>query len=78
MQFFSEANGGESRNSFHGYPKNKAQLLYSPKYFSIQPMQIDTRNRNPKYINDSIFHTYILPKIAASTTARESTARTSR
>ena len=65
-QFFSEGNGGESRGSFHGYPKNYAQLIKSPELFKIQPMQIDTRNRDPRYINDSIFHTSLLPKRSAS------------
>lgn len=64
--FFSEANGGEFRASFHGYPNKYAQLIYSPKYFNIQPMQIDTRNRNPKYINSSIFHAGLLPKRSAA------------
>lgn len=64
--FFSEANGGEFRASFHGYPNGYAQLLQSPKYFSIQPMQIDTRNRDPKYINDTIFHPGILPNNSAA------------
>ncbi len=44
-QFFSEANGGEFRKSFHGYPAGYAQLIYSPTTFKIQPMQIDTHNR---------------------------------
>ena len=62
-QTFSSANGGESRGSFHGYPYNKAQLIYSPKSFYIQPMQIDTRNRDPKYINDKTqYHPGLLPK----------------
>ena len=65
-QFFSEGNGGESRGSFHGYPSNMAQLIESPHVFRIQPMQIDTRNRSPKYINSSIFHPGILPKESAS------------
>ena len=65
-QFFSEANGGESRGSYHGYPNNMAQLINSPKMFQIQPMQIDTRNRDPKYIDDEIFHPGILPKESAS------------
>ena len=65
-QFFSEGNGGESRGSFHGYASNMAQLLYSPTYFHIQPMQIDTRNRDPKYINQTKFHPGILPKATAS------------
>ena len=62
-QTFSSANGGESRGSFHGYPYNKAQLINSPKAFYIQPMQIDTRNRDPRYINDkSTYHAGLLPK----------------
>ena len=61
-QFFSEGNGGESRGSFHGYPGNIAQLIKSPKIFKIQPMQIDTRNRDSKYINNPIFHPGLLPK----------------
>jgi len=62
-QTFSSANGGESRGSFHGYPYNKAQLIHSPKSFHIQPMQIDTRNREPAYINDkTTYHPGLLPK----------------
>lgn len=64
--YFSEANGGEFRASFHGYPNGYAQLLRSPKYFNIQPMQIDTRNRDPKYINSSIFHPGIMPRNSAA------------
>ena len=44
-QMFSEGNGGESRKSFHGYPKGQAQLIESPTGWHINPMQIDTRNR---------------------------------
>ena len=43
---FSEGNGGESRKSFHGYPKGYAQLIQSPDSWHITPMQIDTRNRD--------------------------------
>jgi hypothetical protein len=64
--YFSEGNGGEFRASFHGYPNGYAQLLNSPKYFNIQPMQIDTRNRNPKYINDTNFHPGIMPMNSAA------------
>lgn len=46
--FFSEANGGEMRLSYHGYPLGYAQLLDSPTVFNIQPMQIDTWNREAK------------------------------
>lgn len=66
FQFFSEANGGEFRQSFHGYPRNYAQLIRSPRFFNIQPMQIDTRNRDPKYINQTKFVAGILPKEVAS------------
>merc|ERR1712166_40818 len=45
-QFFSEGNGGESRHSFHGYPKGYAQLIHSPETWKITPMNIDTRNRD--------------------------------
>merc|ERR1712054_702364 len=45
-QMFSEGNGGESRKSFHGYPKGYAQLIESPTAWHITPMQIDTRNRD--------------------------------
>lgn len=44
-QMFSEGNGGESRKSFHGFPKGYAQLIHSPETWHITPMQIDTRNR---------------------------------
>ena len=64
--FFSEANGGEFRQSFHGYPRNYAQLIKSPKYFDLQPMQIDTRNRDPRYINQTKFVAGILPKSSAA------------
>ncbi len=65
-QFFSEGNGGESRGSFHGYSQNMAQLIKSPKIFKLQPMQIDTRNRDPKYINTKTFHPGLLPKESAA------------
>lgn len=55
-QMFSEGNGGESRKSYHGYPKGYAQLVESPKTWTITPMQIDTRNRDcgvtPESINN--------------------------
>ena len=34
-QMFSEGNGGESRKSFHGYPKGHAQLIESPTGWHI-------------------------------------------
>ncbi len=48
-QFFSEGNGGESRKSYHGYPRGVAQLIDSPEEFVITPMQIDTWNRNTSW-----------------------------
>mmetsp|Transcript_19740 Transcript_19740/g.44426 ORF Transcript_19740/g.44426 Transcript_19740/m.44426 type:complete len:904 (+) Transcript_19740:70-2781(+) len=45
-QMFSEGNGGESRRSFHGYPNGYAQLIDSPRSWTVTPMQIDTRNRD--------------------------------
>ena len=43
-----EGNGGEYRQSFHGYPTGFAQLVESPEQFVMQPMQIDTWNRDNK------------------------------
>lgn len=52
-QVFSEANGGEMRLSYHGYPKGYAQLIRSPDTWQINPMQVDTWNRaagaSPKF-----------------------------
>jgi len=45
-QYFSEGNGGEFRKSYHGYPNGFAQLINSPEVFKVQPMQIDTHNRD--------------------------------
>jgi hypothetical protein len=39
-QFFSEANGGEMRTSYHGYPQRYAQLIESPDHFHVTPMQM--------------------------------------
>jgi len=47
---FATGNGGEYRKSFHSYPSNEthryAQLVESPVSWAIQPMQIDTKNRD--------------------------------
>lgn len=45
-QVFSEGNGGEMRLSYHGYPRGYAQLVESPTTWLINPMQIDTKNRD--------------------------------
>jgi len=43
---FATGNGGEYRKSFHSYPAPYAQLVESPVSWAIQPMQIDTWNRD--------------------------------
>ena len=43
---FKENPGGEFRKSYHGYPSGYAQLLHSPTQWTVEPMQIDTHNRN--------------------------------
>ena len=40
IHFFSEANGGEMRMSYHGYPKGYAQVIESPNEFQVTPMQV--------------------------------------
>ncbi|KAH8060478.1 hypothetical protein JL722_4576 [Aureococcus anophagefferens] len=70
-QWFSEGNGGESRKSFHGYPDGYAQLIGSPDAWHIEPMQIDTRNREcgvrPEDVgNCTKFEAWLEPKQARS------------
>jgi hypothetical protein len=43
---FCFAGGFSSSKSFHGYPHGYAQLIEGPIGFRIEPMQIDTRNRD--------------------------------
>jgi hypothetical protein len=43
---FATGNGGEFRKSFHSYPAPYAQLVESPSSWAMQPMQIDTKNRD--------------------------------
>ena len=45
-QTFYIGNGGEYRKSYHGMPPGTAQVVASPSVFHIQPMQIDTKNRD--------------------------------
>ena len=45
--------GGEFRKSYHGYPSGYAQLIHSPSQWVVEPMQIDTHNRNYS-INDPV------------------------
>ena len=60
---FKENPGGEFRKSYHGYPNGYAQLLHSPKQWIVEPMQIDTHNRNYS-INDEVgLQASFLPKM---------------
>ena len=56
---FSEGNGGEFRLSYHGYPKGYGQLIDSPDTFQVNPMQIDTWNRDT---SSNGFHPGPLPQ----------------
>jgi hypothetical protein len=59
---FKENPGGEFRKSYHGYPSGYAQLLHSPTQWSVEPMQIDTHNREFS-INDRVgYKEAFLPK----------------
>ena len=42
---FKENLGGEFRKSYHGYPEGFAQLIESPEFWEVQPMQIDVHDR---------------------------------
>lgn len=52
-QEFGGANGGEVRQSFHGYAPGFAQLIESPTEIQITPMQIDTWNRAEMDLNNA-------------------------
>jgi len=54
-QAFGAANGGEYRKSFHGFPPGYAKILMSPAEFSLEPMQIDTWNRDKMNLTGSKF-----------------------
>jgi len=59
---FKENPGGEYRKSYHGYPSGYAQLLHSPTQWVVEPMQIDTHNRDYG-INDQVgYKPDFLPK----------------
>ena len=44
-QFFSSANGGEYRKTYHGFAPGYALVVDSPTSFQVTPMQIDSWNR---------------------------------
>jgi len=56
---FHEGNGGEFRKSYHGYAKGYAQLVESPASFHLQPMQIDTWNRNNSDAKGRPLHKFV-------------------
>ena len=59
---FKENPGGEFRKSYHGYPNGYAQLLHSPKQWIVEPMQIDTHNRNYELTDAIGYQPWFLPK----------------
>jgi hypothetical protein len=50
-QYFSSANGGEYRKTFHGFPPSYVLVVDSPTSIQITPMQIDTWNRDKMNIS---------------------------
>merc|ERR1719247_316819 len=61
---YSEA---RSKPNDHGYPAGFAQLVHSPETFVLEPMQIDTHNRewSPSLTNQSGHKEWFLPKSVA-------------
>lgn len=59
---FKENPGGEFRKSYHGYPSGYAQLLHSPNQWVVEPMQIDTHNREFDINEQSGYKPTFLPK----------------
>ena len=58
---FKENPGGEFRKSYHGYPNGYAQLLHSPTQWIVEPMQIDTHNRNYGITDPVGYQPWVLP-----------------
>jgi hypothetical protein len=59
---FKENPGGEFRKSYHGYPAGFAQLIYEPNQWVVEPMQIDTHNRNYDITDTEGYKPWFLPK----------------
>jgi hypothetical protein len=60
---YKENPGGEFRKSYHGYPSGYAQLLHSPTQWIVEPMQVDTHNREYDINNDTVgYKEWFLPK----------------
>jgi hypothetical protein len=58
---FKENPGGEFRKSYHGYPSGYAQLLHSPTLWYVEPMQIDTHNREKPLTECTGYNPSFLP-----------------
>lgn len=60
---FKENPGGEFRKSYHGYPRGFAQLIHSPSQWVVEPMQIDTHNRNYTITEEVGYQPSFLPSM---------------
>eukprot|EP00930_Biecheleria_cincta_P083378 TRINITY_DN72962_c0_g1_i1.p1 TRINITY_DN72962_c0_g1~~TRINITY_DN72962_c0_g1_i1.p1 ORF type:complete len:758 (+),score=77.23 TRINITY_DN72962_c0_g1_i1:72-2345(+) len=61
---FGYANGGEFRKSYHGLAPPFAQVVESPNRISVEPMQIDTWNRDEMSLTGGPFVPGPVPKNA--------------
>jgi hypothetical protein len=59
---FGYANGGEFRKSYHGLASPFAQIVESPRSISVEPMQIDTWNREKMNLTGGAFVPGPVPK----------------
>ena len=65
-QKLQENPGGEFRKSYHGYPSGFAQLLHSPAQWVVEPMQIDTHNRNYNITDTEGYTPWFLPSMVTN------------
>ena len=63
FQVFKENPGGEFRKSYHGYPSGYAQLIHSPSQWVVEPMQIDTHNRDFSIADPVGYEASFLPQM---------------
>ena len=68
---FKENPGGEYRKSYHGYPAGYAQLIASPTRWVVEPMQIDTHNRNYGLTDEVGYQRWVLPAQVTNATQTE-------
>ena len=71
VQYFSEANGGEMRGSYHGYPTGYAQIIQGPTSAWIIPMQIDTWHRQGQAHGEHKFVPGPLPRRSQINSTRD-------